>query len=124
MSIRSLCSDSVVYKQTPSRTIGPSGGDDVVFSDGAALSCRFEEMSADEAVRYDARGERSLFTAYFAFDPAFTVDNRLKLTEWAGETISPPKFCRVLGQKKKASPGGRLSLWVVDCEEVTQRYEV
>lgn len=123
MSILSLCVGSVVVKQSPTRTLGPSGGDDVAFTDGPALDCRFEEMSADEAVRYDARGERSLFTAYFAADPAFTVDNRLKLTEWAGEAVSPPKLCRVLGQKTQASPRGSLKLWIVACEEVTQRFE-
>lgn len=123
MSIPSLCTGSVVVKQTMTHSVGASGGDVAVPVDGDPITCRFTEMSADEAVRYDARGERSLFTAYFPSDPGFTVDDRLKVTTWANVELTTPKLCRVLGQRFKANPRGNLALWVVNCEEVTQRFE-
>lgn len=123
MSVTSLCTGSTVIKQTMTHSIGASGGDVATPTDGEPMDCRFEEMSADEAIRYDARGERSLFAAYFAADPSFAVDDRLKLTVWANVTLGTPKLCRVLGQKMQANPRGNLVLWIVHCEEVTQRFE-
>lgn len=123
MSVEEMCTGSTLVRQTQTHTLGASGGDVSVFTDGDSYECHVQEMSSDEAVRYDSRGERSLYTAYFAEDPGFTVDDRAKLSRMHNVDISPVKLMRVLGQRFQGNPDGDLALWIVSLEEVTNRYE-
>ena len=124
MSIESMTTGSTVVRQTQSHTIGASGGDVTVFIDGDSLDCRCQESSSSESEAFDARGEKSGFRFYFAADPGFTVDDRIKLTKWDEVAVSPAKLMRVTGAKRQGRPSGGLGLWIVTAEEETQRFEV
>lgn len=124
MSIEELCQGSVLVRQDQTHVIGASGGDEVTVADGDSFDCCFQEMSGDESQLYDARGERSLFTAMFSEDPGFTVDSRAKLTVRNNRTLTTPLLLKVVGTEYEDRPDGDLALWIVHLEDVTQRFEV
>ena len=124
MSVEEMCQGSTIVRQDQTHTVGASGGDAAVPTDGDSFDCNFQEMSGDESQLFDARGERSLFTAFFAEDPGFTVDSRAKLTVRSNVTLATPLLLKVIGTEFESDPEGELKMWIVYLEDVTQRFEV
>jgi hypothetical protein len=107
--------------QTAANTRGAMGGNNPAYADGATVELGLQTASTDESRLYDAQGERRIYLAFFASDPALKPENRLKVTVWMGATLASPRFLRVLHADTEGRPGEAM-LWVVVCSEITTEY--
>lgn len=122
MSIRSMASGDLVVKQTLSYERGIQFGNKLYAEDDASpLECNIQGMSFNQALQFDATGERVLFTVYFAEDPAITTAHQLRVTKRGGVAYED-LFLRVLSVEEEGRPGQSL-LWYALCEFVTSRVE-
>ena len=124
MSIASMATGDTVVPQVESTEIGEGGGLEFSHTDGTALDCLVQTMSADEDVRYAARGQRNRYVVFFASNPGLSQDDRIKWTHQGGNAFASAKYLRVLDQYSEGRPGaGNQMLWIVDAEESTTRQE-
>lgn len=120
MSIEILATGDTVVPQSAST----SDFAEEYYTDGTALDCLAQIMSASEARQYDARGERRFHTFFFATDPGITIGHRLKWTHQGGVAFTTAKLLRVVGTYNEGRPGEPPLLYIVDAELVTSRREV
>jgi len=124
MTIASMATGDTVVPQTETSSVGEAGGIEYSYEDGTALDCLVQTMGADEAIKYGTRGQRNLYTIFFASNPELNQGYRLKWTHQGGTAFSTAKYLRVLDQFSEGRPGaGNPLLWIVECEESTPRQE-
>jgi len=117
-----MATGDTVVQQSETTVIGEGGGLEFSYTDGDGLDCLVQTMSADEEVRYAARGQRNRYVIFFASNQGLSQDDRLKWTHQGGNAFASPKYLRVLDQYSEGRPGaGNQMLWIVDAEESTVR---
>jgi hypothetical protein len=122
MSVPALAQGDTVVKQSAAHAIGASMDAVRTWSDVSTLTCLIQTTSGSESSRYNARGSHFSHWAFFASDPSLTVNNRLKWTVEANQTLATAKYLRVLACYPEGRPGGNF-LWVCECELETTRSE-
>ena len=119
MTIADLCTGSTATVQLAANTKDSMGGNVPGYVDtSTSHDFLLQTASVQESNRYDARGEQTIYNAFFSSNPSLTPKNRLKVTNWMGVSLSTPRYLRVLATDTEGPPG-EAQLWVVTCVEDT-----
>lgn len=117
MSLADLCKGSSAVVQLAANTMGSMGGNSPAYADTTTtLDFLLQTASVEESLRFDARGERTIYNAFFATNPSLTNKNRLKVTKWMGDTLATYRYLRVLTDETEGRPTESM-LWIVQCVE-------
>jgi len=119
MTIEDLCSGSTATVQEAANTKDSMGGNVPGYADTATtVTFLLQSASVNESLRYDARGEETIYNGFFSSNPSLTPQNRLKVTKWMGETLTTPRYLRVLNTEREGTPD-EARLWIVAMREDT-----
>jgi len=125
MSIKTMTRGDTVFinAMTQSNTDAFSNkGRSWAADSGTGVACRVETLSASEVQKYRAQGMSLSHRVYFSADQSLSVnDHRLHWTKTNGNRDTISKYLRVKGAYIENNPRGRLKLYVVDCDQETER---
>src|SRR5690349_4426129 len=119
MSLAGLCSrDSGTAKRLVT-TRGTAGGQSRTYTTAGRgslptdITCRLQEIDADEKREFGVRGERRAWKVQCVTDPTLTVEDSLEFTDADGVD----RTTRVIRPSRNLDGQGRL--WTTVVEEIT-----
>lgn len=105
MTIETLCTGSIATVQEAANTKDSMGSNQPGYADTSrTLEFFLQSENVTELTEFNVRSLRTIYRAFFASNPNLDQTNRLKVTQWMGETLSTPRYLRVTEVDREGSP--------------------
>lgn len=120
MSVASLATGDTIITEVEIVSRGSQFGTNYSVAQGRTLDCHVQQMSAAEALQFDATGQTKMFTAFFATNPQLLESERVRITLKGGVVVDIP--AKILGVEAEGRPGADY-LWIATLQHISTRKE-